>query len=248
MEDGSWMLEDGCWMLGAGSWELEDGSWKMGVGRWELDDGSWKILKTINKHKLNKKMKKIILIAVLVISSITLAQDKTFGPKKFFLGVNYGLNLNSGFPISDDYNGNIAVDLHYSVFKRDIINVHAGMNLTYLSNNEFFFKKNLLTYNPNIGVEVDAFKSRLRPYVNFGYLFFSDEVENNTLFTSIDPRSQGISLVNYKGFTLNPGFRYYATELLSFEASYKYLQVNTNSNLAKGNNVNTFNIGVGINF
>lgn len=195
-------------------------------------------------------MKKIILLAVLVISSISLAQDKMYGPKKFFLGVNYGLNLNSGFPISDDYNGNIGIDLHYSVLKRDIVNVHAGMNFTYLSNNEFFFKKNLLTYNPNIGVEVDAFSSRLRPYINIGYLFFSDEVENSRigLFPSTDPRSREISLINYKGLTLNPGFRYYATSLLSFEASYKYLQVDTNSNLASGNNVNTFNFGVGINF
>jgi len=35
MEDGRWMLEDGCWKMDVGRWMLEDGCWKMDVGRWK---------------------------------------------------------------------------------------------------------------------------------------------------------------------------------------------------------------------
>lgn len=187
---------------------------------------------------------------ILLITSLTVAQDRDNNLDKFFIGINYGINLNNGYALSEDFNNNIALDLKYAAYQNKLIKLQTGMNFTYLMNNEYFFKDNLLILNPNIGVELNAFQSNFKPFINLGYMFFKDEINFKQLnvYNPTDPRFQTSNNINYFGLTINPGLRYYATDLLSLEINYKFLNLKSDNENSQGNNVNTFNLGLGINF
>ena len=192
-------------------------------------------------------MKKIIAIIALTISCIVVAQETTISStNKIQIGIHYVGNLKNENLISDEFKGLIGLDGRYSLINDDKLNFYSGLSLDYLQNKDQFFKTDAIVINPNIGIEYDVFKSDIRPFVNFGYAFFSSKYEYFvTNFDPVAPLETAYEKVNFSGITINPGFRIHASDLIFLEFSYKYFPVNS-KDFDGTANVHFINVGFGV--
>ncbi len=193
-------------------------------------------------------MKKIIIVFALIFSSLILAQETSSdASKKVQIGINYVGNLKNKNLISDEFNGIFGINGRYSLINDETLNFYGGLTIDYLKNKNRILKKDAIVVNPNIGIEYDVFKSSFRPFVNVGYAFFSSKFNfiSSNSFDPTDPLFIGSKKLNFSGVTINPGFRFHASDLIFIEASYKYFPVNSNE-LEGTANVHFINFGLGI--
>ncbi len=192
-------------------------------------------------------MKKIIITLALIASNLVVAQEIASNQsKKIQLGIHYVLNNENENLISNHFTGVIGVDGRYNLLEKKHLIVQGGFTLDYLKNENDFFKKDALIWNPNVGIEYDVFKSIFRPYLNLGYAFFSNELEYLTI--NFDPSVAPeftTKKVNFNGITINPGIRIHASDLIFIEASYKYFPVNS-KDFEGTANVHFINFGLGV--
>lgn len=177
-------------------------------------------------------MKKIAFGLLVLLSNLSMAQENTDVNKetKFQVGVHYVGNLRNENIISDGCNGVVGISANYAVYQDDMISVFGGLNIDYLQTRDLFLQNDILIWNPNASIEINAFKGKLRPFFGLGYAFFSNDFEyENVIFDPSDPafmtREKKLS---FNGFTINPGMKYHLSDLLFIEGSYKYFAVNSN--------------------
>ncbi|WP_374402033.1 outer membrane beta-barrel protein [Flavobacterium sp.] len=177
-------------------------------------------------------MKKIAFGLLVLLSNLSMAQENTDVNKetKFQVGVHYVGNLRNENIISDGFNGVVGISANYAVYQDDMISVFGGLNIDYLQTRDLFLQNDILIWNPNASIEINAFKGKLRPFFGLGYAFFSNDFEyENVIFDPSDPafmtREKKLS---FNGFTINPGMKYHLSDLLFIEGSYKYFAVNSN--------------------
>lgn len=196
-------------------------------------------------------MKKFIFGLLVLMSNLSLAQENTDVKKetKFQLGVHYVGNLRNENIISDGFNGVVGISGNYAVYHDELISVFGGLNIDYLQSRDFFLQKDILIWNPNASIEIDAFKGKLKPFVGLGYAFFSTDFKYE--ISSFDPMDPAFmereTKFNFNGFTINPGLKYHFSDLLFVEGSYKYFPVNSDD-VEGTSNAHFFNIGVGLKF
>ncbi len=160
-----------------------------------------------------------------------LSQENTDVKKetKFQVGIHYVGNLRNENIISDGFNGVVGISANYAFYQDEMISVFGGLNIDYLQSRNLFLQNDILIWNPNASVEVDAFKGKLKPFLGFGYAFFSNDFEYVTGIS--DPMDPAITVrekkLNFNGFTINPGMKYHVSDLLFVEGSYKYFPVNS---------------------
>ena len=177
-------------------------------------------------------MKKIAFGLLVLLSNLSMAQENTDVNKetKFQVGIHYVGNLRNENIISDGFNGVVGISANYAVYQDDMISVFGGLNIDYLQTRDLFLQNDILIWNPNASIEINAFKGKLRPFFGLGYAFFSNDFEyENVIFDPSDPafmtREKKLS---FNGFTINPGMKYHLSDLLFIEGSYKYFAVNSN--------------------
>lgn len=128
--------------------------------------------------------------------------------------------------------------------------MHGGLSIDFMQTRENFFPKDILIWNPNISVEGDVFKSKLKPFFSLGYGFFTNKVEYNSIFLH-DPSDPSFNTSKTKtklgGLTINPGLRFHVSDFICLEGSYKYFAVNS-TNFAGTANVHLVNLGLGLKF
>ena len=114
---------------------------------------------------------------------------------------------------------------------------------------DYFLPNDILIWNPNASIEVDAFKGKLRPFFGIGYAFFSNKIKYVTgIFDPMDPAlTQREKKLNFNGFTINPGLKYHVSDLLFIEGSYKYFPINSND-MDGTANTHFINVGFGFKF
>ena len=196
-------------------------------------------------------MKKIAIGLLLLLSNVSLAQVNTDVKKetKFQVGVHYVGNLRNENIISDGFNGVLGISGNYAVYQDEMISVFGGLTIDYLQSRDLFLQNDILIWNPNASVEVDAFKGKLKPFLGFGYAFFSNDFEYVTGIS--DPMDPAITVrekkLNFNGFTINPGMKYHVSDLLFVEGSYKYFPVNSDDIEGKAN-THFIYLGVGFKF
>ncbi len=194
-------------------------------------------------------MKNNFLALFLICASFLFAQEDT-KPTKFQVGVHYVGNLRNDNIISDGFNGIAGISANYAVYQDQMISVFGGLNIDYLQTRDYFLQNDILIWNPNASIEVDAFKGKLKPFIGLGYAFFSNDFKYVTGI--LDPMDPAITVrekkLSFDGFTINPGLKYHVSNLLFIEGSYKYFAVNSDD--VAGNNTNThfINLGVGFKF
>lgn len=177
-------------------------------------------------------MKKIAFGLLVLLSNLSMAQENTDVKKetKFQVGIHYVGNLRNENIISDGFNGVVGISGNYAVYQDEIISVFGGLNIDYLQSRDFFLQNNILIWNPNVSIEMDAFKGKLRPFFGLGYAFFSTDFEYET--ASFDPSDPAFmtrtTKFKFNGLTINPGLKYHVSDLLFIEGSYKYFPVNSN--------------------
>ena len=176
-------------------------------------------------------MKKIALGLLLFLSNLSMAQESQEVKKerKFQVEVHYIGNLRNENIISDGFNGVVGISGNYAVYQDDLISVFGGLNIDYLQSRDFFLQNDILIWNPNVSVEVDVFKGKLKPFFGLGYAFFSSNFKyENASFDPSDPAFMTVETkLNFKGLTINPGLKYHVSDLLFVEGSYKYFPVNS---------------------
>ena len=195
-------------------------------------------------------MKNNFLALFLICASFLFAQEDTNKPTKFQVGVHYVGNLRNDNIISDGFNGVVGISANYAVYQNDIISVFGGLNVDYLQTRNSFLKDDMLIWNPNASIEIDAFKGKLKPFFGLGYAFFSNHIMYST--GVLDPMDPSIIVsekkISFNGFTINPGLKYHVSNLLFIEGSYKYFPVNSNDIVGKTTNTHFINLGVGFKF
>jgi opacity protein-like surface antigen len=202
---------------------------------------------------LIKHMKKIILSALLLSSLYSFSQDEGKNSSKFSVSLHYIGNLDNGSLINHDYNGVIGLDARYSFFQNEKVNVSAGLGIDYLQESSKFFKNDALVFNPNIGVEVNIFNAKLRPFFNLGYSFFTYKIDFDNIFfepnPSFDPViSSGQSKkYNSNGISLNPGLRYHFSDVLFAEGSYRFVGFSLEE-MSGTSKTHFFQVGLGFKF
>jgi opacity protein-like surface antigen len=196
--------------------------------------------------------RKVLFLFCLFSMTVFSQVESKKTDESFLVGLHYVNNSSNNNLLSENYNGVIGVDLKYKLVTTKIITLHPGLSFDFLTgsgSNQFGLKYNSMTIlNPNIGVELDVFKSNFRPFVSLGYAFVNYSYDIK--FTSIqnfDPAfaaSNTMKKVKYSenNFSLQPGFRYHFKKLIYLETSYKYLPIDKNVNL------HLFNIGLGLRF
>jgi opacity protein-like surface antigen len=196
-------------------------------------------------------MKKIAIWLLLVLSNLSLAQENTDVKKetKFQVGVHYVGNLRNENIISDGFNGVAGVSANYAIYQNEMISVFGGLNIDYLQSRDLFLQNDILIWNPNVNIEVDVFKSKLKPFFGVGYAFFSNNFKYATGL--LDPMDPAITVrekkLNFNGFTINPGLKYHVSDLLFIEGSYKYFPVNSSDIDGKAN-THFIYLGLGFKF
>jgi opacity protein-like surface antigen len=195
-------------------------------------------------------MKNNFLALFLICASFLFAQEDTNKPTKFQVGVHYVGNLRNDNIISDGFNGVVGISANYAVYQNDMISVFGGLNVDYLQTRNSFLKDDMLIWNPNASIEIDAFKGKLKPFFGLGYAFFSNHIMYST--GVLDPMDPSIIVsekkISFNGFTINPGLKYHVSNLLFIEGSYKYFPVNSNDIVGKTTNTHFINLGVGFKF
>ena len=196
-------------------------------------------------------MKKIAFGLLVLLSNLSMAQENTDVNKetKFQVGVHYVGNLRNENIISDGFNGVVGISANYAVYQDDMISVFGGLNIDYLQTRDLFLQNDILIWNPNASIEINAFKGKLRPFFGLGYAFFSNDFEyENVIFDPSDPafmtREKKLS---FNGFTINPGMKYHLSDLLYIEGNYKYFAVNSND-IDGTANTHFINLGLGFKF
>ncbi len=175
-------------------------------------------------------MKNYFLALFLVCANFLFAQEETNKPTKFQVGVHYVGNLRNENIISDGFNGVLGISGNYAVYQDELISVFGGLNIDFLQSRDFFLQNDILIWNPNASIEVDVFKSKLKPFFGLGYAFFSNkfEFEEIGVFDPSDPAFLPRERkVNFNGLTINPGLKYHVSDLLFVQGSYKYFPVNS---------------------
>ena len=196
-------------------------------------------------------MKKIAIGLLLVLSNLSLAQENKDVKKetKFQVGVHYVGNLRNENIISDGFNGVVGISGNYAVYQDETISVFGGLTIDYLQSRDYFLPNDILIWNPNASIEVDAFKGKLRPFFGIGYAFFSTDFKFET--SSFDPSDPAFMTrekkLNFNGFTINPGLKYHVSDLLFIEGSYKYFPINSND-IDGTANTHFINVGLGFKF
>ena len=203
-----------------------------------------------HKHCNYYIMKNNFLALFLVCASLLFAQEETNKPTKFLVGIHYVGNLRNENIISDGFNGVVGIYGNYAVYQNEIISVFGGLNVDYLQTRNSFLKDDMLIWNPNASIEIDAFKGKLKPFFGLGYAFFSNHIMYST--GVLDPMDPSIIVsekkISFNGFTINPGLKYHVSNLLFIEGSYKYFPVNSNDIVGKTTNTHFINLGVGFKF
>ena len=196
-------------------------------------------------------MKKIVFGLLLLLSNLSMAQESQEVKKetKFQVGVHYVGNLRNENIISDGFNGVVGISGNYAVYQDETISVFGGLTIDYLQSRDYFLPNDILIWNPNASIEVDAFKGKLRPFFGIGYAFFSNKIEYVTgIFDPMDPALMPRERkVNFNGFTINPGLKYHVSDLLFIEGSYKYFPINSND-IDGTANTHFINVGLGFKF
>lgn len=195
-------------------------------------------------------MKNNFLALFLICASFLFAQEDTNKPTKFQVGVHYVGNLRNDNIISDGFNGVVGISANYAVYQNDMISVFGGLNVDYLQTRDYFLQNDILIWNPNASIEVDAFKGKLKPFIGLGYAFFSNDFKYVTGI--LDPMDPAITVrekkLSFDGFTINPGLKYHVSNLLFIEGSYKFFAVNSDDIVGKTTNTHFINLGVGFKF
>lgn len=196
-------------------------------------------------------MNKIAFGLLVLLSNLSLAQENTDVKKetKFQIGIHYVGNLRNENIISDGYNGVVGVSGNYAVYQDEMISVFGGLTIDYLQTRDYFLQNDILIWNPNASIEIDAFKGKLKPYLGLGYAFFSNEFKYET--SSFDPSDPAFitrtTRFNFNGLTINPGLKYYVSNLLFIEGSYKYFPVNSDD-ISGTANAHFIHVGFGFKF
>lgn len=196
-------------------------------------------------------MNKIAFGLLLLLSNLLLAQENSDLKKttKFQVGVHYVGNLRNENIVSDGFNGVVGVSGNYAFYQEDILSVFGGLNVDYLQTRDYFLQNDIIIWNPNVSLEVDVFKGKLRPFLGLGYGFFSTNFKY--VLGILDPIDPALTVserkLKFNGFTINPGFKYYVNSLIFLEASYKYFPVNSNDFEGTAN-VHFLHIGLGFKF
>ena len=172
-------------------------------------------------------MKKCLLFSLILSSLLMFSQEMKKGNSKFSLSLHYIGNLDDGSVINQDYKGIVGLDARYDFYQKEKITISGGLGIDYLQESSAFFKNDGLIFNPNIGFEVNAFNSKLKPFFKLGYSFLNYKVDFNTLnFDPFDPvinPQQNEKRYTIEGISLNPGLRYHFNDLFFAEASYRYI-------------------------
>jgi opacity protein-like surface antigen len=196
-------------------------------------------------------MKKNVFGLLLLLSNLSMAQESQDVKKdsKFQVGVHYIGNLRNENIISDGFNGVVGISGNYAVYQDETISVFGGLTIDYLQTRDYFLQNDILIWNPNASIEIDAFKGKLKPYFGLGYAFFSNEFKYET--SSFDPSDPAFitrtTRFNFNGLTINPGLKYHVSDLLFIEGSYKYFPINSDD-ISGTANTHFINIGVGFKF
>ena len=196
-------------------------------------------------------MKKIAFGLLVLLSNLSMAQENTDVKKetKFQVGIHYVGNLRNENIISDGFNGVVGISANYAFYQDEMISVFGGLNVDYLQTRSYFLQNDILIWNPNISIEIDVFKSKLKPFFGVGYAFFSNNFKYVTGL--LDPMDPAITVrekkINFNGFTINPGLKYHVSDLLFVEGSYKYFPVNSDDIEGKAN-THFIYLGVGFKF
>lgn len=196
-------------------------------------------------------MKNIAFLLLLLLSNLLLAQENKNVKKetKFQVGVHYVGNLRNENIISDGFNGVVGISANYAVYQDKMISVFGGLNIDYLQTRDYFLQNDILIWNPNVSIEIDAFKGKLKPFFGLGYAFFSNDFEfENASFDPSDPAFMSrTTKLNFNGFTINPGLKYHLSDLFFIEGSYKYFPINS-SDIDGTANAHFLNLGLGFKF
>ena len=113
-------------------------------------------------------MKKIAFGLLVLLSNLSMAQENTDVKKetKFQVGIHYVGNLRNENIISDGFNGVVGISANYAFYQDEMISVFGGLNIDYLQSRDLFLQNDILIWNPNASVEVDAFKGKLKPLLD----------------------------------------------------------------------------------
>jgi opacity protein-like surface antigen len=197
-------------------------------------------------------MKKTLSGILLICTGFIMAQDlqnQSITKTKFQVGVHYVGNLRNNNIFSDGFNGILGISGNYTFHQNELIVLSGGINLDYLQTRNLFLEKDILIWNPNVSIEVDIFKGKLKPFFGIGYAFFSNKVEFDTpVFDPSDPAIMTRETkFNFNGITINPGLKYHISSLLYIEGNYKYFPLNS-GDLEGTANIHLINLGVGFKF
>lgn len=196
-------------------------------------------------------MNKIAFVLLLLLSNISIAQENKDVKKetKFQVGIHYVGNFRNENIISDGFNGVVGISVNYAVYQDEMISIFGGLNIDYLQNRDYFLQKDIIIWNPNASIEIDAFKGKLKPYFGLGYAFFSNDFKfENASFDPSDPVFMTrTTKLSFSGLTINPGLKYHVSDLVFIEGSYKYFPVNS-KDINGSSNTHFINLGLGFKF
>ena len=174
-------------------------------------------------------MKKIAFGLLVLLSNLSMAQENTDVNKetKFQVGVHYVGNLRNENIISDGFNGVVGISANYAVYQDDMISVFGCLNIDYLQTRDLFLQNDILIWNPNASIEINAFKGKLRPFFGLGYAFFSNDFEYEDTVAYVYRKISGIETIFLFSLEIHPiAYTAWATRVVSHHRQRYKIKMN----------------------
>jgi hypothetical protein len=177
-------------------------------------------------------MKRNFLIALSLLSINGFSQEiEKKISKKFLVEAHYTHNVGNKNIISDGFNGIAGFDTKYIFAENNTTNFSAGLGIDFLKTKDTYFSKDLLFFNPNVGVDFIISNSGFNPFFNIGYSFANYKSErysginnpSDPMFNTVEAKT------TFSGISINPGFRYIFKNNLFATIGYKFIPVKSDS-------------------
>lgn len=206
--------------------------------------------KTENNYMLilnnNKKMKKITMLFIALLSYVVNAQNdnSNIQRKNIQLGLSYS-------PASDYiiHKKPFNASINYQVKKWSAIDLGLGAQV-YMFPPKSEYRKNFSArwgINPNVNSSYSFLNNKLRTYLAFGYYFGNYKLTTDEIPFLTPSREYTLKS---NGFTVAPGIKYFFNSNIFLDINYTFLNVKTKDDqgFLHSSDNNLFNLGFGVSF
>ena len=194
----------------------------------------------LNKIARNKLILKKLFFCLIIVFSLSSYSQKD--NKNFQIGVQFNPTIKKNY----FFKGIAGINVRYNFLETQAVAFDIGLN-SFIMNSRDENLKNIIIINPNLVAAFKINNSGFRPYISIGYDFYTLKIKYSQLTLIQNPNANiDQNKMNFDGFNLNPGIRYFFKNNIFVDANYNFIK--TKSDFDKNFDFHLLGVGLGLKF